>query len=534
MFIRKKRNKGGSVSILLVTGERIAGKKHVTSKIIKHFGAADTPEKLELLVQAATEYKIQLQAQAPKKIKPLKINAALDLASCKTYRLGFSDIYGPLFHQLLPNLPLKEPWKEHLNSLVTMRIAAPNSKRQTALVGNEYGISLDVNRIYRLMDKLTPSVIEAIKKSVYQNTKQLLNQKNQPISVLFYDLTTVYFETGSKDSLRNVGFSKDGKHQHVQIMLAVIVTHEGLPIDYEEFEGNCFEGHTLLPVIEKLQQRYDINNTVLVADAALMNKINLSALSEKGIHYIIAARLKKASSEVKKQITAFEHYKKMTSTEEDELHSRMLSLGSGDSLVVYHSALRARKDYFDRQKELEKIRGFLSSTGKRKLSNHLKKSYVSLKKDCVIDIDIDKLEIEGQMDGFFGFQTNISNPNPSEVLSLYRGLWQVEQTFRIAKSQLNIRPVFHYTERRIRAHFAVCYLALALLRTATFILKQHHVYLPVEQLHTLIEKMCIIRLKDQAGQIFDIRQDHPPDLREIYRIFQIPWPKKFVHRTDLL
>ena len=107
---------------------------------------------------------------------------------------------------------------------------------------------------------------------------------------MFYDLTTGYFEIILK--IRWVWIFKDGKCQHVQIMLAVIVTKHGLPIDYQEFPGNCYEGHTLIPVIEKLKERYNIHQTVLVADAALMNNINLSTLTEKKIHYVIAARIK--------------------------------------------------------------------------------------------------------------------------------------------------------------------------------------------------------------------------------------------------
>ena len=159
------------------------------------------------------------------------------------------------------------------------------------MISREYGIEFNVDSIYKLMDQLTENTIIQAKKIIHNHSTELLTAKKETVDVMFYDLTTVYFETNSQDVLRDFGFSKDGKCQHVQIMLAVIVTKYGLPMDYEEFPGNCYEGHTLIPVIEKIKTRYDIDQTVLVADAALMNKINLSALTEKKINYVIAARV---------------------------------------------------------------------------------------------------------------------------------------------------------------------------------------------------------------------------------------------------
>ncbi len=533
MFIRKKANKGGSYSILLVIGERVPGKKHVVSRVVKHFGSATTEAALEKLWEEARQYKAQLEASMPKKARSLKINGELDLASCYTYHVGFSDVYGHLFQQTFSTLPLTSTALRQLADVTILRIALPGSKRKTAAHAKDYGVTLTHNAIYRMMDRLTPSVIDAIKQAVYQRTTALLADAQQPVSVLFYDLTTVYFETCTQDAIRDFGFSKDEKHQHVQIMLAVIVTQEGLPIDYEEFPGNCYEGHTLLPVIEKLQTRYSIGQAILVADAGLMNTMNLEELTRRNIHYIIAARIKNLKNEVKQHMVDLTSYHTIhpspyhSLSADDALKAKKIKLDDGSWLIAYHSRQRARKDAWDRENNLEKIKHDVASSGKNKLTARLKKPYVMLKQDCRIEIDPDQLNHAQAYDGLFGLQTNLKNPKPIDVLAAYRGLWQVEQTFRIAKSSLHIRPVFHYSVRRIRAHFAICYMALALVRYAQCILNQHQQHTPADQLHALLDQVCVTRIQDRTGHTFEILQDHPPNLKTLYAIFGLPWRRKF-------
>lgn len=345
---------------------------------------------------------------------------------------------------------------------------------------------------------------------------------------MFYDLTTIYFETSVQRDLCDFGFSKDGKHAHVQIMLVVIVTKEGLPIDYEEFPGNCFEGHTLIPVLEKIKERYEIDNVVLVADAGLMNKINLQELDKREINYVIATRIKHANKEVKQNILDSNHYTIINKNDEDEITAKLIEDPQKNGvMIIYHSSKRARKDEFDRQKDLDRIQKYIGSTGKFKLTTALRKSYVKCSKSGEVKIDTVKLEKEKKYDGYFGLQTNIKDPNPRELLSLYRGLWQIEQTFRISKTNLEIRPVFHYTTKRIKAHFVICYIALALVRYVEFTLKRGNCHIPCDQLHTILNKMRTVSIVTDANIVFEILEDAPPDLTNIYKTLKIIWPKKF-------
>jgi len=298
-------------------------------------------------------------------------------------------------------------------------------------------------------------------------------------------------------------------------------------IDYEEFPGNCYEGHTLLPVIDKIKARYQISRVVLVADAALMNKINLSQLTEKNINYVIAARIKNVKKDIQSSILDPHDYHTLVTNEEDEIKAKIITLETGDTLVSYHSTKRARKNEYDRQKDIEKIKKYINSTAKSQLTSRLKKSYVAISQSCKLTIDLEKLNQEKQFDGFFGMQTNLDTINPKELLATYSGLWQVEQTFRIAKSGLKIRPVFHYNTRRIKAHFLICYMSLALIRYVQFVLNKNKLQYTYEQLHLLLGQMRITKIHHSDSVVYTLLEDPPNELIPIYRALHIEWPRKF-------
>jgi transposase len=537
MFIRKKINKNGAFSVLLIMVRRVPGKKHPVSKIIKNFGSAREGPKLETLVQKAEVYKSKLKFTSPK-IKRLNLISDLDVNSCRSYNTGFSDIYGTIYNTVFGNLNMGTCLKNKLHDLIVMRIASPASKLKTSKIASEYNIDLGVDTIYKSMDQITLQVVNDTKKTIYEHTKKLLAQQKETIDVLFYDLTTLSFETSTQDGNRNFGFSKDGKHQHVQIMLAVAVTKDGLPITYEEFPGNFYEGHTLIPVLNELEKRYNIDKVVLVADAALMNNINLKELDKRNIKYIIAARIKNSTKETQAIILNADSYETIKEiptadpTKVDKIKAKIIEL-EDDLLIAYHSSMRAHKDENDREKGLEKIKSYINSSPKSSLISKLKKPYVTIKKGSKITIDLDKLNEAKQYDGFFGIRTNIKAPNPLDILSYYGGLWQIEETFRISKTDLEIRPIFHYNPDRIRAHILICYMALSLIRYVQFTLKTHHCYIPFEQLHLLLDKMRKVEIIDSNNELFEIAENLPCELIPVYKALNANWPNKFAYRANL-
>ena len=523
MFIRKKKNPGGATSVLLVVGERRPDRKHSNLRLIKTFGSAKDEETLTQLLQEAEAYKAHLQAISPK-AATLKITSPKDIQACQFLNVGFNDVYGKCFDEVFSGLSLKGRHLQKLRDLVVMRIANPASKRKTAMISDLYGISSQVDSIYKLMDELTDSRINEAKRQIFSHTKKLL--QSETVDVVFYDLTTIYFETNSQDALRDFGFSKDGKCQHVQILLAAMVTKDGLPVDYEMFPGNVYEGHTLIPVIHKIKARYNVGKVVLVADSALMNKVNLLALTKENIEYVIAARIKNTTQKIQKQILDQDGYTSVFCNEDDIIKSKSITTENG-TLVALHSSKRARKDAYDREEDLQRIEKYLKSTAKSQLTSRLKKPYVTVSKVCKIEIDLEKLELEKQFDGFFGLQTNQEETNPKELLTTYRGLWQIEQTFRISKSNLEIRPVFHYTSRRIKAHFLICYMALALIRYVAFKLKQNQLEYPIDQLHMLLDRVRMAELQHTDNRVYTLLEDPPPEIARIYQTLGLKPHEKF-------
>lgn len=186
------------------------------------------------------------------------------------------------------------------------RIANPTSKLKSVInLEEDFGIHLDLDRVYKTMDKINDKVIECIQDRAYQATKSLLGGK---VDVLFYDCTTLYFESFESDGFRENGYSKDMKFNQPQLVLALLVSKDGLPVGYEVFPGNCYEGHTLLPVLKQLKTRYQLDKVVFVADSGLLNADNLTFLQENGFGYIVGARLKNMGQKIHKQLLDLASY----------------------------------------------------------------------------------------------------------------------------------------------------------------------------------------------------------------------------------
>jgi transposase len=401
-----------------------------------------------------------------------------------------------------------------------MRIAQPVSKLRTSNLSSNYDIeNMTPNKIYKLMDNLDDDAIESIKKHVWTNSKKLLG--TDAIKIMFYDLTTIYFEANSRSELKEFGYSKDGKSQHVQISLALIVSQSGMPIGYEIFKGSSFEGATLIPTLNKLKAQYKIEDVTVVADSAMLSEANIKALIEHEFKFIVSARVKNMSAKLANQMIAEDDY----IISGDDLKYKTIKLKDRD-IVFCRSENRQRKDEYDRQKSLDKILKMVGKPVKSGLRGVLKKTFVKInKQESVLEIDEAKLEEHKRFDGYFGFISN-TNLEASEIINQYRGLWQVEQSFRITKHNLKIRPVYHYVDRRIKAHFALCYLTLAVIRTLEYRLKLLNLYVPIEQLNTMLEQMKKISMTI-GGQKCEILTDIPKELKFIFYGLNISLPKKY-------
>jgi len=311
------------------------------------------------------------------------------------------------------------------------------------MLSQYFGITYS-QRIYRKIPKLIELKSEIEKRAYTLAVKKF----NEQFYFVLYDVTTLYFETFKSDELRIEGFSKVNKPQQPQVVIGLLVTHSGFPLMYEVFPGNTFEGKTMLPIIEKFISGHKKTKPIIVADAAMLSEERLEELKEKKISYIVGARLANTNLVLVKQI----HNRLQ---DKDGAIVRFPSI-HGD-LICNFSAKRYKKQLNDLNKQIKKAEEFVAkkSSGKRaKFVKKLSKEAVELNKAL---IEKHKLLL-----GIKGYCTNITESDLSneETIARYYNLWRIEQSFRMSKSDLQTRPIFHHKEDAIRSHVLICFVAL--------------------------------------------------------------------------
>jgi len=461
MFVRKKRNKSGSVSVQVID-------KSNGYRVFQTIGSSKNPDKIKQLVARGWDV-IQNHSGNQEKLFSFKTSEDLsiegflkELSNAQIHTIGPELIFGNLFERIGFNRIEDELFRH----ITIARLAYPSSKLKTVDYLYRYrGINVSVDAVYRFLDKLSDDYKDAVERIAYEYTKRTL--KN--ISVVFYDMTTLYFEAEDEDDLRKIGFSKDGKFQKPQIMLGLLVGQNGYPIGYDIFEGNTFEGHTLLPILSDIQERYGFKKPIVVADAALLSAKNLAALDSQGYQFIIGARIKNESVAVKQQIL-----EKAAGIEDGQ--GFVIKKPDGTRLVVTFSQKRQKKDAYNRDRGLRKLRQRVRSgrLTKESINNRGYNKFLILKTSVDVAINEDKIADDRMWDGLKGYVTN-TRLSPKRIAENYRHLWQIEKAFRISKTDLKIRPIHHYLKNRIEAHICIAFAAYAIYKELERILVKHKV-----------------------------------------------------------
>ena len=484
MYVRATPRKNGKTAIQIVESHR-TGKK-VNQKVIRHVGQATNEKELEETKKLAEFIISELKKSTSQPYLPFFSPELLgeahhqhtsetsdqvlisNLREQQRITLGMADVFGKLYDDLgFASLLLRsgEKWHTILKQCVIARIANPTSKRKTSLfLEEDYGVKVPLHNIYRMMDRLYESE-EQVKTLVLSSTLNLFQEK-QAVDVLFFDVTTLYFESFESDDLKSRGFSKDSKFKESQIVLALVSTTGGLPITYEIFPGNTYEGHTLVTTVEKFSKRFDVKNVILVADRGMFNNDNLSLMDSKEINYIVGAKLRSLPKLMQQSILNSVLFVPISI--EEELHWVKDFTHNGRRLVVSYSSARAKKDAFDRQQLIDRLLKKVKNQ-KIPIQNIIPNSGTA--KFLKIEggeatINASKILLDQQWDGLHGIITNMKEEKAERLLSRYRGLWQIEEAFRINKHDLKMRPIFHWSKERIHAHMSICFLAFCLAKQA--------------------------------------------------------------------
>ena len=400
-------------------------------------------------------------------------------------------------------------------NIVLGRIANPLSKLSLVdMLSKDFGINLNLNSVYKMMDKIDDEAIERLKDLSYKNTASLFKEK---IDVIFFDVTAVYFECFFEDELRKNGYSKDLKFNQPQVVLALMATKEGLPAGYEAYPGDIYEGHTLIPSLKKLKERYSIDKVVFVADSGMFNKDNLKELENNGFDYIVGCRIKNLPASLKEKILDKSNYKNI-----QEGLSISTFIHNGKRLIATVSEQRAKKDEHDRLKGILKLKGklFRSSSVKDYISNMGYKKYLNIA-DGNITLNEERIKEEERWDGLKGIITN-SSLSDLEILSQYKNLYQVEESFRITKHDLKIRPVFHYKPERVKAHIAICYASHMLVRHLEHIVRVRYKRLSIEQIKRCLFGVQTSVILDKSKKIrFSVPSTISPEAKRIYSLMDV-------------
>jgi transposase len=477
MFLRQKKNKSGSICVQIIS------KSNGKYKVVKSFGSSTSSEViLEMVLKAKQEIK-RLEATPSLFVleKDVLIESFLsDIENAQIRAIGPELVFGRIFDYIGFNVINEELFRY----LVIARLAFPLSKLKTIEYLYCYqGVRLEISAVCRFLDKLNEDLKDTVEQIAFTHTKRILNYD---ISVVFYDMTTLYFEASDEDDLRKTGFSKDGKHSNPQIFLGLLVGLESYAIGYDIFEGNIFEGHTLIPTIEKISKKFNLSKPIVVADAGLLSSKNIKELQENNYQFILGARIKNETDVVKNQI--FE-----TNLKNNEF--AVIEKSEQVKLILSYSDKRAKKDEHNRKKGLERLEKKIKigKLTKSNINNRGYNKYLKMEGEIKVAIDNERFEKDKIWDGLKGYVTNCKL-KLEEIIENYKNLWHIEKAFRMSKTDLRIRPIYHRLRKRIEAHICLSFVAYSIYKELDRVLKIEKYPLSVEKAAELTHNMYQIEI----------------------------------------
>jgi transposase len=426
-FIRKVKTASGATAIQIATKQK--------GQIVKivHIGSAHTEGELKVLLALARKQIHGNQLELLPEPQP-------------SLRVGLKRSFSGLLWNTLQDqykiIGFNRLKDEVFKALCLARIVEPTSKIDALRILADLGVdSIDQNRLYRSLAK---AATLDYRKTISQICFEYVGSNN--LSLVLYDVTTLYFEVQEADEYRKPGMSKE-RRLEPQIIIGLLVNKNGFPLGLQSFEGNKAETKTLLPVIQDFLEKNGLTKTTIVADAAMMSASNLKALAEAGYTYVVGSRLHKVPYDIAE-------YRKTGELSDQQI---MVENKDGYRVIYQYRAKRAALDMRNIEKQVTKamkvLNGQIPTTKTKFLSIVARKKQLNQKL-------IDKAKA---LVGVKGYVTNLDIPDEL-VIAYYHQLFQVEATFRMAKSDLKARPIYHRKRDAIEAHLTIVLAALAISR----------------------------------------------------------------------
>ena len=519
--VRKKKNQSGSISV------QIVDRTNRGYKVVETLGCSDDETEIDKLHQKAILRINDLSQNLFSKSldetseKLLLKNLLSKLTTQDFIPIGDELIFGKIFNNIgcnnlfnnVKSIRKQEDKNFLFKSLVISRLLYPGSKLELINYLSYFkNIDITSDKIYRFLDSLYQDEIKSrIETCVFEHTKRVMNGE---IIVTFYDVTTLYFESESEDDLRRVGFSKEGKIARPQIQLGLFTTLEGYPLSFEVYEGNKYEGHTLIDVLKKFQDRFQLDKKpIVVADRGMLNNDNIAYLENNNYKYILAYKIKNISNDLKEEI------KNLTFIDDNVTHNiefkkvipfadendKKQTIHVNQRLVLSYSTQRAKKDKYNRNKAIQRLENKIKSS-KTITKKDLKLSYYTKYIDLddnnskiTFNINNQKIIEDEKLDGIKGFVTNDFTLTANEIIEHYNNQYEVERAFRISKTDLKIRPIYHRLETRIKAHILISFVSYAIYKEFERKLKINNVKFNFSQklLRKIIEHLIALKIGDE-------------------------------------
>lgn len=508
--VRTVKTSSGATAVQIVRYEK---RKTI---VITHVGSAHTQEEVTILKEQAhcrieeTAIQKSLFSQEKQKTTPiLVINKSEYLGVRYTF---VYEVLARIFHffdfQYVKNKLLLD--------LVLIRIIQPVSKLESLeYLSDMFGIVYKDGSLYQSL-KTFSSQKSLIEKKVVHFAK---HHYQFDFSLVFYDVTTLYFETFKEDeqeSIRKPGFSKDNKPNQPQIVIGLIVTKEGFPVSYEVFEGSTFEGKTFIPTIIKFKNTYQIPTLTVVADAAMISFDNVEKLKENLLSYIVGGRIANLKHEQMKEINTalINHKQEAKELEKLDGTSARIETERG-TLVCDFSYKRYKKDKREMEKQIAKAEKLLAEKEGVKRTKFLMSKD---KKKTAQVLNTQLIEKTKLLLGIKGYYTNLRDTDDKTIIDHYHNLWHVEKAFRIAKSDLAMRPIYHFKKQAIEAHVLICFMALAVCKYMELTSGKS-----TKKIIKLLRSITEARIKNKlTGEIIVMRQELPPEVEQLWKTLSIP------------
>lgn len=395
---------------------------------------------------------------------------------------------------------IKFDWLSVLELMIAERINDPCSKRACYQHQNEYigfsDASIDLHHFYRTLDLLSKEQ-ESLKSSLFKAQQNLFTTQ---LDVVFYDVTTLYFDSQkvTEDQLRQKGYSKDGKAHKTQIVLGLLVDKMRNPITYQIYQGNTYEGGTMIKALEDLKTKFPIDKVIAVADSAMIDKSNRAYMEQSNtIDYIIGDRIKNLPKSLTDELISSKHHKPINASSQSFTYHEVKH--QGRRIICTYSEKRAKKDRLEREKLIEKAEKLLENPSQLKQAKRRGAGrFIKQESQEKYSIDLDKIKADEKWDGYKALSTT-TNLKPEEVVEKYADLFEVEHAFRSLKSQLKMRPMFHWTDQRIEGHIAMCFMAYTFLNQLRVVTS-----LTEKEIVRTLDKMQLseIKEKNKADSIY--------------------------------